>query len=151
MAECIPSPTTRPTSALGTRRWSALKHRATSGLALVWYTFQLLALEQSLWTDRSLEDQRRQLLSVTAPSGVLMSEPLPGTVSQIERAVRQSGLDGVVAKRSGSRYRPGTGSPAWMKVKFNPWQDFVIGEFGTVAAAFESILVDDYTDAKLTS
>ena len=51
---------------------------------------------------------------------MLLSEPLPGTVGEIERIVREHGLEGIVAKRRGSIYRPGQRSDDWVKVKLSP-------------------------------
>jgi bifunctional non-homologous end joining protein LigD len=62
----------------------------------------------------------------------------------IERAVRQLGLEGVIAKRRRSLYEPGRRSPSWIKVKFNRRQEFVIGGFKPGAANLESILVGYY-------
>jgi ATP-dependent DNA ligase len=44
---------------------------------------------------------------VVAGSRLLLSEPLPGTVREIEGTARDHGLEGVDAKRRGSMYRPG--------------------------------------------
>jgi bifunctional non-homologous end joining protein LigD len=130
----------------GKPSFQALQHRATSDLALVYYAFDLLALNREPWTDRPLEARRQQLASLIQTSGVLLSEPLPGTVGHIERAVRHLGLEGVVAKRLGSRYRPGTRSDDWIKVKFSPRQDFVVGGVKPSGTSFDSLLVGYYTE-----
>jgi len=57
-------------------------------------------------------------------------------------------LDGVVAKRRNSRYEPGKPSRAWVKVKFNRRQEFVIGGFKPFAGGFESLLVGFHTRRK---
>jgi ATP-dependent DNA ligase len=101
--------------ASGRPSFQALQYRATSDLALVYYAFDVLELNHEAWTDRPLEVRRRKLASLVGDSGVLLSEPLPGTIVEIERAVRGLGLEGVVAKRRGSRYRPGTRSDDWIK------------------------------------
>ena len=56
----------------------------------------------------------------------MRSEPLPGTPLQIEAAVRKLTLEGVVAKRRDSQYELGKRGRAWVKVKFNRWQEFVM-------------------------
>jgi ATP-dependent DNA ligase len=58
----------------------------------------------SCWRSATLDgsplEARRQRLAAFIPgSSVLLSEPLPGTVDQIERVVWRLGLEGVVAKR----------------------------------------------------
>jgi bifunctional non-homologous end joining protein LigD len=46
---------------------------------------------------------------------------------QIEKADRELHLEGVVGKRGNSRYEPGKRRRAWVKVKFNRRQEFVVG------------------------
>ena len=41
--------------------------------------------------------------------------------------VRTLGLEGLIGKRSGSRYEAGKRSGAWVKIKLNLEQEFVIG------------------------
>ena len=74
---------------------------------------------------------------------------LPGTPGQMEPAVRELHLEGVVAKRRNSRYEPGKRSRSWVKVKFNRRQEFVVGGFKPNAGGFESLLVGYYEGRKL--
>jgi bifunctional non-homologous end joining protein LigD len=46
-----------------------------------------------------------------------------------------------MAKRRDSPYRPGERSDAWVKVKFSPRQEFVIGGYKPDATSFESLLL----------
>jgi bifunctional non-homologous end joining protein LigD len=79
--------------------FQALQHRATTDLALVYYAFDLLELDGKAWTRQPLEARRQQLASVVAGSHVLLSEPVSGTVSEIERTLREHGLEGVIVRR----------------------------------------------------
>jgi hypothetical protein len=83
----------------GRPSFQALQHRATTELALVYLAFDLLELDGQAWTRQPLDARRQQLASVVAGSRVLLSEPLPGSVREIERTVRAHGLEGIVAKR----------------------------------------------------
>jgi bifunctional non-homologous end joining protein LigD len=58
-------------------------------------------------------------------------------------------LEGVIAKQRNSRYEPGKRSNAWVKVKFNRRQEFVIGGLKPNATSFESLLVGYYEGNKL--
>ncbi len=89
------------------------------------------------------------LAEVLSGSRLLRSEPLPGTPTQIEKAVRELHLEGVVAKRRNSRYESGKRSRAWVKVKFNRRQEFVIGGFKPNASNIESLVVGYYDAGKL--
>lgn len=131
----------------GRPSFQALQHRATTDLTLVYYAFDLLELEGRAWIRQPLDERRHQLRPIVAGSRVLLSDTLPGSPRQIERAVRDMGLEGVVAKRRGSIYRPGQRSDDWVKVKFSPRQDFVVGGYKPAGAHFESILVGYYDEA----
>src|SRR5207237_859394 len=69
--------------------------------------------------------------------------------ADIEREIRRMGLEGVVAKRRDSKYRPGQRTEAWIKVKFGPRQEFVIAGFKPSGANFDSILVGYYKSRRL--
>ena len=55
--------------------------------------------------------------------------------------MRKLGLEGVVGKRSGSRYEPGERSGAWIKLRTNLEQEFVIGGYIPDAHGFDALLV----------
>lgn len=57
------------------------------------------------------------------------------------RAVREQGLDGIVAKRRDSRYESGKRSGAWLKYKNSKGQELVIGGYIPGSYAFDSLLV----------
>jgi ATP-dependent DNA ligase len=63
--------------------------------------------------------------------------------------VQRLHLEAVVAKRRDSRYEPGKRTGAWVKVKFSPRQEFVVGGFKPNDADFDSLLVGYYDDGKL--
>ena len=54
-----------------------------------------------------------------------------------------------MAKRWDSTYRPGQRTDRWIKVKFSPRQEFVIGGYKPAGAAFDSILVGYYESRRL--
>ena len=64
-------------------------------------------------------------------------------------AVRSHGLEGVVAKRLDSSYKPGDRSGAWVKVRANRSQELVIGGYIPGSTTFDSILVGYYEDRDL--
>jgi DNA ligase D-like protein (predicted ligase) len=132
----------------GRPSFQALQHRSTAGL-IVYYAFDVLTVGKESLLQQPLAARRRRLKLLTLGSGVLVSEPLPGSPSRIEREVRRLGLEGVVAKRKDSPYRPGQRTDAWVKVKFNQRQEFVIGGFKPNGSTFESILVGYYENNEL--
>jgi bifunctional non-homologous end joining protein LigD len=127
--------------ASGRPSFQALHHSATSGYSLVYYAFDLLHLDGRDLIDVPLEDRRAALGRVIGQSGLLLSEPLPGSPGEIEAAVRRLQLEGIVAKLRHSRYEPGRRSDAWVKVRFARHQEFVIGGYKPAAGTFDSVVV----------
>jgi bifunctional non-homologous end joining protein LigD len=119
------------------------------GFSIVYYAFDLLHINGKNLTREPLEVRRAELTRVVGGSGLLLSEPLPGSPSQIESAVRALGLEGVVAKRRRSTYVPGRRSGSWIKVRFAKHQELVIGGFKPNAGGLESLIVGYYDGAKL--
>jgi len=128
--------------------FQALQHRRTSALTVVYYAFDLLELEGESLLRRPLDERRRRLKTVLRDSQVLLSDVLPGSPQHIEREIRKLRLEGVVAKRRDSVYRPGERSDAWVKVKFSPRQDFVVGGYRPSATNFDSVLVGYFEKRK---
>src|SRR5579871_2085218 len=125
----------------GRPSFQALQHRRTSALAVVYYAFDLLAVDEVSLLRAPLEERRRRLKALVRGSNVLLSDALPGSPEHIESEIRKLRLEGVVAKRRDSVYVPGDRSAAWVKVKFSPRQEFVIGGYKPNASNFDSILV----------
>jgi bifunctional non-homologous end joining protein LigD len=109
----------------GSPSFQALHHQETH--TVVYYAFDLLHVDGRDLTITPLDERREVLSKVLKGLRLLRSEPLPGTPAQIEKAVREFHLEGVVAKRNSSRYEAGKRSRSWVKVKFNRRQEFVIG------------------------
>jgi bifunctional non-homologous end joining protein LigD len=131
----------------GRPSFQALHHQAAH--LVVYYAFDLLMIGQRDLTRDPLDARRKQLAAAAAGTSILLSEPLPGTPVQIERAVRELGLEGVVAKRRSSRYEPGRRSDKWLKVKFSRRQEFVVGGYKPANAGFDSVLVGYYEGRRL--
>jgi bifunctional non-homologous end joining protein LigD len=129
--------------------FQALQHRSTSGLAIVHYAFDVLTVGRESLLRQPLDARRQRLKLLLVGSHVLLSEPLPGSPQRIEREIRRLELEGVIAKRRDSPYRSGERSDAWVKVKFSPRQEFVIGGYKPDATNFESILVGYYDERRL--
>ena len=73
--------------------------------------------------------------------------PLPlfhAPSGQVLEAVRKLGLEGVVGKRIDSTYEPGERSGAWIKLRANMEQEFVIGGYVPGARSFDALLVGVY-------
>ena len=111
--------------------------------------FDLLALDGKDLT-REPYTQRRRLLEGLGLRGDGLAVP-PATVGRgpdVLAASRALGLEGVVAKRLDSPYRPGERGPDWVKVRNRARQEFVVGGWtpgeGTRARHFGSLLLGVY-------
>jgi bifunctional non-homologous end joining protein LigD len=128
--------------AQGRPSFQALQHRgAHPGHAVVFYAFDLLHVDGRDLTTLPLEERRVLLPAVLDGSGVLLSQELPGTAAQVTAAVRQLGLEGVIAKRRASRYDAGQRSGAWVKLKLDRQQEFVVGGYRPGAHGVDALLV----------
>jgi bifunctional non-homologous end joining protein LigD len=135
----------------GKPSFQMLQNRALlpRGWSLVYYAFDLLHLNGEDLKDRPLKERRALLEKVLGKSGVLFSQSLPGTLSQIMQAVRQHGLEGVVAKRLDSPYQSDRRSDFWLKLPLKPSQDFVIGAYRLDGKRLELLLVGYVENKKL--
>ncbi len=108
--------------------------------------FDLLELAGSSTVGLSLAERRELLekLDLAGPRWQL-SPAFSGPGEDVLEASRRMGLEGVVAKRLGSPYRPGRRSAEWIKVKNYRTQEAVIGGYtvgdGGRAATFGALLV----------
>jgi bifunctional non-homologous end joining protein LigD len=133
----------------GRPSFQALQHRATKGLSIVYYAFDLLDAAGRDFTREPLEARRDGLAALVSGSSVLLSAPLPGTPREIEREIRRLGLEGIVAKKKHSPYRAGQRSDEWIKVKFSPHDEFVVGGYKPAGETFDSILAGSMIDGRL--
>jgi bifunctional non-homologous end joining protein LigD len=136
--------------AAGRPSFQALQHRsAHAGYAIAFYAFDLLHLDGENLESRPLKDRRAQLPAVVEHSGLLLSEPLPGTAAQVADAVRALGLEGVIAKRWSSRYSAGQRGGAWVKLKLDQQQEFVLGGYRPGPHGVDALLVGVFDERAL--
>lgn len=102
--------------------------RRAAETPVTFMAFDLLELDSEDATGRPYE-QRRELLVALGLEGEHWQVPRHhvGDGGALLEAARRQGLEGVVAKRLGSPYRPGTRSRDWLKLRLKRRQDFVIG------------------------
>ena len=74
---------------------------------------------------------------------------LEASLADLIRSVKANGLEGLVAKRRGSRYEPGQRSGALQKMRVNRGQAFVIGRYTTATRCFDAIVFGYYDGGKL--
>lgn len=88
-----------------------------------------------------LETRKKYLDENVLPN---LSEPIRASPVLPCTAVTEQGLEGLVAKRCDSRYESGERSGAWMKMRVNEGQEFVIG-----GKIFDALVFGYYEGGKL--
>lgn len=99
-------------------------------------------------------EERRQILGeLGMESPILVPEPTPTHGIGLYDAVKERGMEGIVAKRLGSPYQPGRRSADWRKVSVRRRLRAVVGGYmpgeGGRASTFGSLLVGLYVPAGL--
>ena len=128
--------------------------RISSRIPVALVAFDLLWLDGHDLTDLALE-QRRELLEtiVEQDHRLQVVTHVDGGGTAFAEVAEGLGLEGVVAKRTGSTYQPGRRSPDWRKIKLTNTQDCVIlgwtpGQGGR-SGTFGALLVGAYDEGKL--
>jgi len=89
--------------------------------------FDLMRLGSDDLTSLPYDERRARLAEAVAPSaGLLVPESFADGAALLE-ATRERGLEGVVAKRRSSPYRPGVRSDDWVKVPHRTTRSYVVG------------------------
>ena len=107
--------------------------------------FDLLELDTRPIVDAPLETRIEQLQQIELAEPAVPSDPIPEHGLALFDAVAHRGLEGIMAKRLGSKYRPGARSPDWRKIPYIRRTQAVVGGFtpgqGRRAGGFGALLV----------
>ncbi|HEY7222331.1 MAG TPA: non-homologous end-joining DNA ligase [Micromonosporaceae bacterium] len=106
--------------------------------------FDILSANGSDLTRVSYEERRELLESILPPAGAATRWMVPPrfTDGQDTMAASQElGMEGVVAKRLTSLYRPGIRTTDWIKVKNEQTGDYVVGGWHSQRRAISGLLV----------
>jgi bifunctional non-homologous end joining protein LigD len=125
--------------------------RRMRDVPVTYVIFDLLYLDGRLLLDLPFEERRSELEALGL-DGKSWQTPAyhRGEGASLFEATRDRGLEGVVAKRFGSRYLPGRRSRDWLKVKNVRGQEVVIGGWlpgkGRREGEIGALLVGYYDD-----
>jgi bifunctional non-homologous end joining protein LigD len=135
----------------GRPSFQMLQNRASLGRKwrIVYYAFDLLNVNGEDLRRHPLEQRKEKLRTIVPNSGVLYNSDLPGNTESIIQEVAKLGLEGVVAKQRNSSYEAGKRSAAWLKVKLDKSQEFVVGGYNPTRRNFQSLLIGYYERGKL--
>lgn len=111
---------------------------------VTYLVFDLLRSDGVDLCDVPYAERRRRLEALGLEGAHCLVPPTfddgPATVT----AATENGLEGVVAKRSGSVYRPGRRSPDWVKVKRVATDDMVVGGYRPGVRRLGALLVGEW-------
>jgi DNA ligase D-like protein (predicted ligase) len=135
----------------GQPSFSSLQNSGDGAAAILFCAFDVPVLEGVDLRRKPLATRREMLRELISklPDTIRFSETFDASAAELMAAVRSNGLDGVVAKRRDSSYKPGDRSGAWVKVRANRGQELVIGGYIPASTTFDSILVGFYEGSDL--
>jgi bifunctional non-homologous end joining protein LigD len=103
--------------------------RRAEEVPVTYLVFDLLALDGESLLDTAYDDRRSRLESLGLSGESVATPPVfrDARGSEVLAAAAAAGLEGVVAKRRDSRYRPGERATSWVKIKIIKTQEVVLG------------------------
>lgn len=135
----------------GKPSFNLLQNYASKAATLVYYVFDQLAYRKKSLLGLPLE-KRRGVLETTlaqAPDPIRLSAVLNASAEQVIAAIKDQGLEGIIAKRSTSKYEPGQRSGQWVKLKINQGQEFVVGGYRMGKKYFDNLAIGYYDKNRL--
>jgi len=98
---------------------------------IVFYAFDLLRLKGKDLQNLPIEERKAKLEELLEkPHGVIRySVSFTKKIEEFLSRAQELGLEGLIGKRSGSRYEAGKRTGAWVKIKPYQEQEFVVGGY----------------------
>jgi bifunctional non-homologous end joining protein LigD len=116
----------------GRPSFNALQNYASASAPVMYYVFDVMVLAGKNVMSEPLQKRRELLQKKLLPKlaePIRYSAPLDADLPVLIQSVKIHGFEGLVAKRCTSVYEPGLRSGAWMKMRVNRGQEFVIGGY----------------------
>ncbi len=138
----------------GRPRFELIQRKEVDRLEAAFYVFDVLAIDRHDTISLPYEERRR-LLRELLDDGANWQVPAHriGDGAALLAATEAQELEGVMAKRLGTAYRPGARSKDWRKVKHRRQADVVIGGYtagtGNRSTTFGSLLVGRWDGDRL--
>jgi bifunctional non-homologous end joining protein LigD len=132
----------------GRPSFAALQNASSAvNVTVIYYVFDLLLLSGRDVMAEPLEQRRQRLEQHVLPrlgEPCRYAGPLDAPLPVLIESVKAQGLEGLVAKRHQSRYEPGQRSGAWLKMRINQGQEFVIGGYTRGTTTFDALIFGYY-------
>ena len=136
----------------GRPSFNALQNFGSAPAPVVYYLFDIMVLAGRNIMREPLEKRRELLEKKVLPKlrePVRYSAPLTATLPVLIESVKVHGFEGLVAKRCNSAYEPGLRTGAWMKMRVNRGQEFVIGGYTRGTKTFDALIFGYFDGDKL--
>ena len=136
----------------GRPSFNALQNYGSAPAPVLYYVFDVMVLDGRDVMREPLE-RRRELLEkkvlpkLTEP--VRYASSLDASVPVLVDSVKAHGFEGLVAKRRNSVYEPGLRTGAWMKMRVNRGEEFVIGGYTRGTRTFDALIFGYFEGEKL--
>ncbi|HYM91222.1 MAG TPA: non-homologous end-joining DNA ligase [bacterium] len=121
---------------------------AAGRIPVVFAVFDCLYLNGRDLRAHPLSERRTMLEGLALPAGMLRSDAVEGDGLTLFEAATQHGLEGIIAKRASSLYRPGARSADWQKIKVRRTLDAVVGGItrgkGSRKGTFGALVLGQY-------
>ena len=136
----------------GKPSFNALQNYGSSPAPVVYYVFDVMVLAGRNLMKEPLDHRRDVLEKRVLPKlaePVRYAAPLDADLPVLVQSVKVHGFEGLVAKRRTSLYEPGLRSGAWMKMRVDAGQEFVIGGYTRGPTTFDALVFGYYEGNKL--
>jgi bifunctional non-homologous end joining protein LigD len=136
----------------GRPSFNALQNSVASKTPILYYVFDVMTLNGRDVKSKTLEARRELLERNILPK---LDEPVrymgafDADLRDLVESVKAQGLEGLVAKRRGSKYLPGLRPGAWMKLRINQGQELVIGGYTVGTKTFDALIFGYYDGDRL--
>jgi bifunctional non-homologous end joining protein LigD len=134
----------------GRPNFNALQNRKSTKLPIYYVVFDCLHYKGRDLMDKAIEERKKYLTEV-AKGFITPMQPILVFDADIDldtaiTVVRQTKIEGLVAKRLGSHYQPGAESDLWLKQRFNQEDKFFIGGYIPGSKGVGELLIGEYRE-----
>jgi DNA ligase D-like protein (predicted ligase) len=136
----------------GRPSFNALQNFGSAAAPVIYYVFDVMVLAGRDVMREPLEKRRELLEHKVLPKlaePVRYASSLDAALPVLVQSVKEQGFEGLVAKRRNSVYEPGLRTGAWMKMRVNRGQEFVIGGYTRGTKTFDALIFGYFQGEKL--
>jgi ATP-dependent DNA ligase len=136
----------------GRPSFNALQNYGSAAAPVIYYVFDVMVLAGRDVMREPLEKRRELLEQKVLPKlaePVRYASSLDAALPVLVQSVKEQGFEGLVAKRRTSVYESGLRTGAWMKMRVNRGQEFVIGGYTRGTKTFDALIFGYYEGEKL--